>query len=62
MRQQEDIDINCGQIIDGEATVEEIGARIFEQMIECASGVRSASERHGYGQNEFVPWQLSAVL
>jgi altronate hydrolase len=62
MRQQEDIDINCGQIIDGEATVEEIGARIFDQMIECASGVRSASERHGYGQNEFVPWQLSAVL
>ena len=28
-RQQEDIDINCGTIIDGDSTVAEMGARIF---------------------------------
>ena len=27
-----------------------------------ASGQRTKSEVHGYGQNEFVPWQLGAVM
>ena len=31
-------------------------------MLETASGTKSKSERHGYGQNEFVPWQLGAVM
>jgi altronate hydrolase len=61
-RQRDDIDLDCGQILEGEETVEQAGARIFDLMIACASGERSRSERHGYGQNEFVPWQLSAVM
>jgi altronate hydrolase len=60
-RQQEDIDINCGEIIDGTATVQELGARVFQMMLECASGQKSKSELHGYGQSEFVPWQISVV-
>jgi altronate hydrolase len=60
-RQEEDMDINCGGIIDGTATIEETGERIFEMMLECASGRKSKSELHGYGQNEFVPWQLGVV-
>lgn len=62
LRQEEDIDINCGDIIDGTASVEDMGERIFELMLRTASGERTKSERHGYGQNEFVPWQLGAVM
>ena len=60
-RQQEDMDINCGEIIDGTATIDEVGERIFRLMLDCASGQKSKSELHGYGQNEFVPWQLSVI-
>ncbi|MBX6722275.1 MAG: altronate dehydratase [Dactylosporangium sp.] len=62
LRQGEDIDINCGDIVSGLATVDEVGEQIFQRMLACASGERTVSERHGYGQNEFVPWQLSAVM
>jgi altronate hydrolase len=30
-------------------------------MLACASGEKSKSEQHGYGQNEFVPWQIAVV-
>ncbi len=61
-RQAEDIDINCGDIVDGSASIDELGERIFQLMLETASGRKSKSELHGYGQNEFVPWQLGAVM
>ncbi len=61
-RQEEDMDINCGEIIDGGATVTEMGQRIFEMVLATASGEMSKSEKHGYGQNEFVPWQVGAVM
>ena len=61
-RQQEDIDIDCGGIVEGLETVDEAGERIFRLMLETASGRRTKSEQHGYGQNEFVPWQLGAVM
>jgi altronate hydrolase len=62
VRQEEDIDLNCGEIVDGDATVAEIGERLFGMMLETASGKRSKSELHGYGQNEFVPWYVGAVM
>ncbi len=61
-RQEEDMDINCGEIIDGQASVQEMGERIFRLVLATASGEPSKSERHGYGQNEFVPWQVGAVM
>jgi altronate hydrolase len=61
-RQEEDMDLNCGEIIDGTLSVEQMGQRIFEMVLATASGQRSKSEQHGYGQNEFVPWQLGAVM
>ena len=57
----EDMDINCGTIVDGTATVEEVGEHIFEKIISIASGEQSASESLGYGNNEFVPWMVGAV-
>lgn len=62
LRQEEDMDINCGGIVDGEETVDQTGERIFQLMLATASGQATKSERHGYGQNEFVPWQLGAVM
>ena len=56
------MDINCGEIIDGSATIESMGERIFAAMLAHASGEPTKSELHGYGQSEFVPWQLGAVM
>ena len=42
--------------------MDEAGERIFGLMLATASGRKTKSELHGYGQNEFVPWQLGAVM
>jgi altronate hydrolase len=57
-RQEEDMDINCGEIADGTATPQEIGARFFQMILDTASGKKTKSELHGYGQDEFVPWHI----
>jgi altronate hydrolase len=62
LRQQDDIDINCGEIIDGSSDVDTMGERIFKAMLATASGRKTKSEVHGYGQSEFVPWALGAVM
>ena len=61
-RMTEDMDVNCGEIADGTATVAEMGRRIFELVLDTASGRRTASELLGFGEEEFAPWQLGAVL
>jgi altronate hydrolase len=62
VKQEDDMDIDCGTIVDGFESVDEVGERIFRLMLDTASGRATKSERHGYGQNEFVPWQLGAVM
>jgi altronate hydrolase len=62
IKQEEDIDLNCGEIADGTAAIGETGERLFRLLLETASGERTKSERHGYGQSEFVPWYLGAVM
>ncbi len=61
-KQEEDIDLNCGEIADGGASIDEVGEKLFRLMLDTASGAKSKSERHGYGQSEFVPWYLGAVM
>ena len=60
-RMEEDMDINCGTILDGEATVASMGQVIFEHMLEIASGKKSKSEELGLGDHEFVPWNIGVV-
>jgi altronate hydrolase len=60
-RLTEDMDINCGEILDGTATMEEMGQRIFELFLRIASGERSKSELLGLGDHEFVPWQIGIM-
>ena len=62
LKQEDDIDINCGEVIDGSASIDTMGERIFRMMLRTASGEKTKSEVHGYGQNEFVPWALGAVM
>lgn len=57
-----DMDINCGGIAEGKKTVEEMGELIFQKILDTASGKKSKSEALGFGSNEFVPWQIGAVL
>jgi altronate hydrolase len=61
-RMPDDMDINTGTILDGIESVEEVGARIFERIIEVASGDRTKSERMGYGEEEFCPWDMGVIL
>ena len=61
-RMREDMDIDCGTIVTGAEDVESAGKRIFEAILAGASGAHTRSEEHDYGDNEFVPWQLGAVM
>jgi altronate hydrolase len=61
-RMRDDMDINCGPIATGEATIEEIGRVIFEAILATASGQRTKSEELGVGADEFAPWQIGAVM
>jgi galactarate dehydratase len=58
----EDMDINCGGIVSGDDTIEAAGERIFYKMLEVASGAPTRSEEFDYGDNEFVPWVVGAVM
>ncbi len=61
-RMADDMDVNCGGILDGTASVAEMGERIFRLILETASGRPSRSEALGFGDLEFVPWQIGAVM
>ncbi|MFI1096461.1 UxaA family hydrolase [Streptomyces sp. NPDC020917] len=58
----DDMDLDCGAIVDGSVTVEEVGRRIYDAVVDAASGEQTASELLGFGDNEFAPWQLGAVM
>jgi len=61
-RLREDMDVNCGRICDGEASVQELGEEIYELIVSIASGQQSKSEALGFGDSEFVPWQIGATV
>lgn len=61
-RQQEDMDINCGTIVEGEETIAEVGERIYQMILEMASGKKTKSEEFGYGSQEFVPWTIGSIM
>ncbi|MER8649877.1 altronate dehydratase family protein [Mesorhizobium sp. M0586] len=61
-RMEEDMDINCGSILDGDRSIDEMGEAIFREMIATASGKATKSELLGYGDDEFAPWHVNAWL
>ncbi|CAN7666690.1 altronate dehydratase family protein [Pseudorhodoferax sp. LjRoot39] len=62
LRMQEDMDINCGDVMDGGATLESKGREIFDLMLRIASGEKSRSEALGVGNEETVPWMIGAQM
>jgi len=61
-RMEDDIDLNCGVVADGTASIAEVGASIYRLILATASGQKSKSELLGYGEEEFAPWHLGATL
>jgi altronate hydrolase len=59
---EDDMDVNCGTILDGDETVQQCGERIFELMLRVASGERTKSETFDFGAAEFAPWVLGATM
>jgi altronate hydrolase len=60
-RMSEDMDINCGDVLDG-VSIAQKGQEIFDKALAVASGEKSKSEALGYGDAEFVPWQIGATM
>jgi altronate hydrolase len=60
-RMRDDMDIDCGDVLDGVSLAEK-GQEIFNAVLATASGQRTKSELLGYGDNEFVPWQIGATM
>src|SRR5579883_2774931 len=61
-RMTDDMDINCGSIVDGEETIQESGKKIFELIVKTASGQKTKSEALGIGDDEFEPWKIGATM
>jgi len=61
-RMEDDMDVNCGTILDGEESVQQCGERIFELMLKVASGEPTKSENFDAGGAEFAPWVLGATM
>jgi len=61
-RMTEDMDVNCGVILDGEKTVEQVGREVYDLVVQVASGRSTVSEDLGFGAEEFAPWQVGAVM
>jgi altronate hydrolase len=60
-RMRDDMDLDAGTVLEGEP-VEQVGRRLFEQIIEVAGGAPTRSERSGVGEEEFAPWHIGPTL
>ena len=60
-KMEDDMDINCGDVLDG-VSIDAKGEEIFGKVLSVASGEHTKSEELGYGDAEFVPWQIGAVM
>jgi len=60
--QEEDMDMNCGTIVDGKESIGQVGQKLFELILKTASGEKTKSEVFGYGEDEFAPWVLGATM
>lgn len=61
-RMNEDMDFNAGEVLDGTTSIQHAGALLFALILKTASGGKTKSEALGIGSDEFVPWQLGAVM
>jgi altronate hydrolase len=62
VHQEDDMDFNCGTIVDGTESIAAAGGRFFELILKVAGGEKTKSEVFGYGEDEFAPWTLGATM
>jgi altronate hydrolase len=59
---EDSMDINAGRIVDGTATLAQVGQELFQWLLDVASGkIHPAAERDLVGWEEFIPWHIGAV-
>ncbi len=61
-RMADDMDINAGTILEGKESIQQVGMRIFEMMIQVAGGRKTRSEELGIGDEEFAPWPIGPTF
>ncbi len=57
-----DMDLDCSGVAEQGVPIQDMGRRVYDLLLEVASGARTKSELLGLGDEEFVPWQIGAVL
>jgi altronate hydrolase len=62
LRMAGDMDLDCSGVVEQGVPIEEMGRRVYDLLLDTASGRRTFSEELALGGEEFVPWQLGAVL
>lgn len=60
-RMRDDLDIDCGPVLEGAVSIEAMGRRIFEAILAHASGEKTKAEELGVGDSEFVPWPIGVT-
>lgn len=60
-RMNDIIDIDCGQVIEGNKTIEQMGEEILEYCIKAASG-EVIPKAVLLGQDDFIPWKRGVSL
>ncbi|MEM9526357.1 MAG: altronate dehydratase family protein [Bacteroidota bacterium] len=60
-RMHDIIDFNGGDVITGQATIEEKGAELLELLITVASG-KQQTKAQLLGQDDFIPWKRGVSL
>lgn len=58
-RMANDLDLSAGGIIDGTETIDEVGQRVFERIVEVAGGQQAKAEEHKH--REFQFWAEQTV-
>jgi altronate hydrolase len=53
-RLSEDMDINAGRVLEGAASLEEVGREIYDRVLRVAAGEKTASEEMGHAEFSLV--------
>ncbi len=55
-----DMDVDAGSIAAGRETIEDVGKRVFDEILAVASGKKAAAERNG--RREFMLWTIGPMV
>ena len=58
-RMRNDIDLSAGGVVDGTETIDEVGQRVFDEIVRIAGGVEAKAEQHKH--REFQFWAEQTV-